>query len=541
MALSRLLRDAQPGRARCARTPAHESARIRTRAHGPCVYKHAAYHTQVSTKGETPSASLETLLSLESRADDPAATSTMPALLVAWSRDQPERMGEVFLVPPSEPRSPWIIGRGSENRAPGPERLTLTRQRPGQNVPTGELLSPRLSRQQLRLVCDADGRLDVQNQGRRQLHIAGQPTSGGAVHPGDVLEVENALLLYVIRRPALLPALTVPAPIRRALVGHPFGAPDRHGMVGESPVAWALRNTLAFAAARRAHVLLLGASGTGKELAAAAIHGDSERRAQPFVARNAATLPDGLIDAELFGNTRNYPNPGMPERPGLIGAAERGTLFLDEIGELSSKTQAHLLRIMDNGDYQRLGESRQRRADIRMIAATNRSASELKHDVLARFAIRIELPDCNVRREDIPLLARHLGRTIAREDPGIAERFFDGDEPRFGPALVSGLLRRDYKNHVRELSYLLWQAMATSRSSTIDRLPELPPTEPESPGIEASTAGMIDDGTVHPASLTRTDIENALREHHGVRERVWRALGLRNRFQLARLMKKYGL
>ena len=117
--------------------------------------------------------------------------------------------------------------------------------------------------------------------------------------------------------------------------------------------------------------MLLGETGTGKELAARAVHRFSTRADRPLVARNAATMPAGLIDAELFGNARNYPNPGMAERPGLVGQADGGFLFLDEIGELPSELQAHLLRVLDaGGEYQRLGESRVRRSDFRLLAAT---------------------------------------------------------------------------------------------------------------------------------------------------------------------------
>src|SRR5690606_5383103 len=104
------------------------------------------------------------------------------------------------------------------------------------------------------------------------------------------------------------------------------------GIVGESPAAWALRDELAFVAARDLHVLLHGATGTGKELAARAIHGLGRSAGREMIARNAATLPAGIADAELFGNAKDYPNPGMRERPGLVGAADGSTLFLDELG-----------------------------------------------------------------------------------------------------------------------------------------------------------------------------------------------------------------
>ena len=175
---------------------------------------------------------------------------------------------------------------------------------------------------------------------------------------------------------------------------------------------------MAFAAQAASHVLITGASGVGKELAARAVHALSARADGPWVSRNAATLPDGLADAEFFGNAANYPNPGMPERPGLVGEAAGGTLFLDEIGELSEPLQAKLLRVADAGEYQRLGEATPRHADFVLVGATNRDPSSLKHDLAARFPVRLHVPGLAERREDIPLIAEALlQRAVAKMPP----------------------------------------------------------------------------------------------------------------------------
>src|SRR5262249_46773968 len=147
---------------------------------------------------------------------------------------------------------------------------------------------------------------------------------------------------------------------------------------------------LGMIAPRSGHVIVFGTSGTGKELVAAALHGLSGRSGA-FVARNSVTLPEALVDAELFGNLKGYPNPGMPDRAGLVGAAHGGSLFLDEFGELPLSAQAHLLRVLDAGEYQRLGETGVRRADFRLLAATNRAESAFRQDVLARFDFRLKL------------------------------------------------------------------------------------------------------------------------------------------------------
>src|SRR6185295_18995653 len=113
-------------------------------------------------------------------------------------------------------------------------------------------------------------------------------------------------------------------------------------------------------------------------LVARALH--SRSGMSKLTSRNAATLPEALVEAELFGNLKNYPNPGMPERPGLIGAADGGCLFLDEFAELPQPAQAHLLRALDQGEYQRLGDATVRHARFRLIAATNRPESALRRD-----------------------------------------------------------------------------------------------------------------------------------------------------------------
>src|SRR5262249_51707936 len=202
------------------------------------------------------------------------------------------------------------------------------------------------------------------------------------VGPGDTLELGRQMVFLCVRRPAWI---TGAPPAEE----HSFGDADAHGIVGESPVIWQLRERIAFVGPRSGHALIHGESGTGKELVARALHACSLRTGRPLVARNAATIPEGLVDAELFGNVRNYPNAGMPGRPGLIGEADGGTLFLDELAELPVSLHAHLLRVLDGGEYTRLGEARPRRSDFRLIGATNRPESALKHDVLARLTFRI--------------------------------------------------------------------------------------------------------------------------------------------------------
>ncbi|HEX3761733.1 MAG TPA: sigma 54-interacting transcriptional regulator [Kofleriaceae bacterium] len=466
----------------------------------------------------------------------------VPALVLAWSREQPERAGEVALIEGEQ-----ILGRGGARPEDVLPRAQFVQQRPGQATLTGPLDSLRVSRAQLRLAPRGDA-LRVESIGRCPLLVNGERVDGAEVQPGDTVQLDHELVFLVARRPERIPEL------RSLRLGDElrFGAADRFGLVGETPAAWALRDQLAFAAHAEGHVLVRGESGTGKELCAAAIHGLSPRGERPLVARNAATFPAGLVDAELFGNAKNYPNPGVAERDGLIGEADGTTLFLDEIGELPAALQAHLLRVLDrHGEYQRLGEARLRHADLRVVAATNRAVAELKHDFAARFLLRVEVPPLSARAADVPLLIRHLLARMAGGNDEVRRRFCDASRgaserrsredqddqrerealaPRVAPALVDRLLRHRFPTNTRGLAQILWQAVAESRGDTVEL----------TPGVVDQLAQAAPDRAA-TAEVGRAQIEAALAAAQGNVTRAARALGFKNRFALYRVMKKLGV
>jgi two-component system nitrogen regulation response regulator GlnG/two-component system response regulator HydG len=458
-------------------------------------------------------------------------------LVIAWSRDEPDRVGEAA---PIEGRC--VLGRGgSQDDDPAP-RLAFHRQRPMSCAVAPPLLGPRISRLQLELEPTADGLLSVTALGRCPLFINGKPASQGALRAGDTLTLQNTLVLLVVRRRWSLDGM-------RGLKEAPrfgFGSADEHGVVGESPAAWALRSAVIFAADSGKHVLVRGESGSGKELAARAIHALSGRT-RAFVARNAATFPEGLVDAELFGTAKGYPNAGNLERPGLIGEADGGTLFLDEIGELPPPLQAHLLRVLDrDGEYQRLGDSRVRRSDLRVIVATNRPLDALKHDFAARFPINVNVPGLGDRREDIPLLLRHLLTTIAAKNRSLLDRFFERrddqlGEPRIDPALVEALLRHDYTHHMRELERFMWVALGTSPASFLALTPEVSAALNAGGAAGDGDPSRLARGATDAPALGRAEIEAALAEEHGNITSAARRLGLKNRYALYRLMKRHGV
>ncbi|MFO0589287.1 MAG: sigma 54-interacting transcriptional regulator [Polyangiaceae bacterium] len=455
------------------------------------------------------------------------------ALVIAWSREEAARVGEVALF--EVDGAARILGRGD---AEGAGRVTFARRRPGERPSARAVSGSGISREQLRIT-PRGGKLHVERIGRCATVFRGAKVDKCALAPGETLLLKGQMLLLSVRREVQTPTFRdYPA----SYLG-PFGEPCRLGLIGESAAAHRLRDMVAFHAKAGAHTLVLGPSGAGKELVARAVHTLSARAKGPFVSRNAATLPVGLVEAELFGNVKNYPNPGMPERPGLVGAADGGTLFLDEIGELPESLHASLLRVLDgDGEYHRLGEAKARRADIRLVGATNRPAETLKHDLLARLPLRIAVPGLPARREDIPLLIRHLlGRALAKS-PDLVGRFVGADGGvAVSAALVDHLVQRPYTTHVRELDGALWRAMAGSPGAVVDLPEEMareslsPPEERQGPSpAPAPRRAPGDEPSAEEIRKTVTGLGGNLVQ-------AAKALGLPSRYALYRLLRKHGI
>jgi transcriptional regulator with PAS, ATPase and Fis domain len=206
-------------------------------------------------------------------------------------------------------------------------------------------------------------------------------------------------------------------------------------------------------------ILLLGETGTGKELLARAIHGASERRSGAFVAVNCALFTETLLESELFGHVRGAFTGATGEKPGLVEAAHGGTLFLDELADMPLPVQAALLRFLDFHEFRRLGEIEVRRVDVRVIAATHSDLDEavrsgrVRRDLYYRLDVfRIELPPLRERREDIPVLTDHCARRTA-------ERL--GCSPlEFEPTAVEAFSAHDFPGNVRELQNEVDRLMA---------------------------------------------------------------------------------
>jgi DNA-binding NtrC family response regulator len=191
-------------------------------------------------------------------------------------------------------------------------------------------------------------------------------------------------------------------------------------LCGQSRAMDRLRGLLERASESTSNVLILGESGSGKELAARSVHRASARKSLPFLAINCAALPDELLESELFGHERGAFTGATARRHGLLELAHGGTLFLDEVGEMSMAMQAKLLRALDRGEIRRLGGDRTLHVDVRIIAATNKdvaramAAGTFRHDLYYRLGvIVIEVPPLRERVEDIPLLVEHFAATVA--------------------------------------------------------------------------------------------------------------------------------
>src|SRR5215831_19558675 len=248
------------------------------------------------------------------------------------------------------------------------------------------------------------------------------------------------------------------------------------GMIGRTPVMDRLFELLRTVAATTSTVLITGETGTGKELAARAVHDGSARRAQRFVAINCSAIPETLLEAELFGHVRGAFTGAVANRQGRLEQANRGTLFLDEVGTMSAALQAKLLRVLQSREFERVGDSQTVRVDVRVIAATNSDlrkmveAGTFREDLFYRLnVIPVRMPTLRERRGDIPVLAQHF-----------LDKFSNEANPKRGRVTLAqdaqqALMAYAWPGNVRQLENVMERAFALSpgRSQlTIADLPE---------------------------------------------------------------------
>lgn len=218
-------------------------------------------------------------------------------------------------------------------------------------------------------------------------------------------------------------------------------------LVGQSAAIEKIREMISRVAPTPSTVLILGETGTGKELVARAVHAQSTRSQQPFVAVNCGALPESLIESELFGHRKGSFTGADQHRSGLFEVAHGGTLLLDEIGELPKAMQAKLLRVLESGELRRVGDSQMLNVDVRVLCATHRdlpqmvAAGDFREDLMFRInAFEIQLPPLRNHAEDIPLLANHLSQRFVRKTDGV-----------FSPDALALLTSYAWPGNVREL------------------------------------------------------------------------------------------
>ncbi len=248
-------------------------------------------------------------------------------------------------------------------------------------------------------------------------------------------------------------------------------------IVGESRP---MREVLALVdrvAATNAPVLILGESGTGKELVARAIHRRSPRAERSLIAINCGALQETLLENELFGHVKGAFTGATGERRGLFELADRGTMFIDEVCEMGHGVQKKFLRVLENGEFRRLGDGVERKVDVRVVAATNRDVERevvegrFREDLYYRLnVVMVRLPSLRERKDDIPRLVAHFVEQYGRRSPGAVP-------PRVEPAALEKLQRYDWPGNVRELFNILERGMIVSRTGSIgpDDIPDLVP------------------------------------------------------------------
>jgi Nif-specific regulatory protein len=343
-------------------------------------------------------------------------------------------------------------------------------------------------------------------------------------------------------------------------------AAARYGIVGTAPPLLRALGELERVASARASVLLLGESGTGKELFARALHLCSPRRDAPFIKVNCAAIPEALFESELFGHERGAFTGAQGERAGWFELADGGTIFLDEIGELPLPLQGKLLRTLQEGTILRLGAKKEKRVDVRVVAATHRdleteaARGTFRRDLFYRlYVIPIRLPSLRERAQDIPLLTLHfLNRANQAHDRNV----------NLTPEALGRLARHPWPGNIRELTNVIERMVLLSEAPLVDeaavqrlladaprefrlegaaalQLPTGPagPTAPAVPATPPAPAAQAEANAVraywpadsHPLPV----LQAALTRHHGNQSRAAQSLGMTPRQFTYRLRRFY--
>ncbi len=298
------------------------------------------------------------------------------------------------------------------------------------------------------------------------------------------------------------------------------------GIIAKSPKMLKIFELIKTIAPTTATVLIIGETGTGKEVIARAIHHQSQRRNKPFIATSCAALPESLLESELFGHEKGSFTGAVERKKGKFEAGDRGTLFLDEIGEINANTQVHLLRALEEKKITRVGGNEEIEVDVRVISATNRDLRSMvkqekfREDLYYRLnVVTIDLPLLKDRREDILPLAHHFLKKYTEENKKSIKKF--------SSEVVKFMLNYSWPGNVRELENMIERGVILSKANsiTLDELPQdiIHPSPVEGKTIEA---------------VERNHIINVLEETKGNITKAAEILGIR-RMTLYNKLKKY--
>jgi DNA-binding NtrC family response regulator len=300
------------------------------------------------------------------------------------------------------------------------------------------------------------------------------------------------------------------------------------GMIGKSRAMARLFQLLETVAATNSTILITGETGTGKEVVARAIHHSSPRRMHRFVALNCSAIPETLLEAELFGHVRGAFTGAIGSRQGRLEQAHRGTLFLDEVGTMSTALQMKLLRVLQEREFERVGDSHTTKVDVRVIAATNSDLAQMvddgqfRGDLYYRLnVIPVQLPPLRERKEDIPLLVRHFLEKLTPDGPAIT----------VSQEAMRRLMSYRWPGNVRQLENAIERAVAMSGGRAQIDLPDLPAELLHVPQVTASSAVSLPEEGIDLealiATIERDLIERSLERTGGNKGQAARLLNLK--------------
>jgi two-component system nitrogen regulation response regulator GlnG len=460
---------------------------------------------------------LEGVLPPESRRQE--LPSNLPALTVLGHPDLSRIGDRAFLTALARGREAWVSRDRPSFSAPG--------------AATGEpLADPFLSRTPLRFVPLDDGSIRLHLDGSRtRVTVEGEPVEGARtlsaaeLEEGAVLVLSERIVLLLQRRPPPLP-----------------GSVERFGLIGDSAGIDAVRRAIARVAPLSTAVLLRGETGTGKELAARALHEHSPRAAQPFLSVNLAAVPPSLAAAELFGSRKGAYTGSVRDQPGYFALADGGTLYLDEIGETPPEVQVLLLRALETGEIVPVGDPTPHKVDVRIVSATDTDLEAairqgtFRSPLLHRLSgYLIRLPPLRQRREDVGRLLVHFLRLELEHIGETLPPRAASEEPPWLPAALNARLAcSSWPGNVRQLQNVARQLAIDGRSQPVlldtpgleDLIPEVEPTAP--PPAVPPPVGSVPERRRgrRPSDVSEEELIAALRSHRWNFKEAADALGI---------------